>query len=797
MREKGERREGGASKDGGLGGYLHRLDMETTSFFFINFPEDVKMLDLWPKFGRYGRVAEVYIPNKLDKQGRRFGFVRFREVRDVEELLSRISDIWIGTYKLRVNRTRFRRDEARKDQQQPQKKPGRVEDTLVFHETQQGRSFKDALSSPRADKGSKVCPVVVEEERKQVMWEVEVEEDKVALLKSAYVGFLSEAVEVQLLQQYFVMDGYHNVKLTILGHMKVLLSSPHVDEVSDIVRSVGWWSKWFDHFVPWSPASVSHHREVWLSCYGVPLFVWGVSLFKSIAFKFGTFIDIDASTKEMLRGDVARVKVATTTEERIDSSMVILVLGQKFTIRVMEDFGGWYGGGSRCQAGGSVEGSDGDPSQSCQVLVALEKQAAGKGGNMSPRRKLCQDVDVSGCSPNFLGNSCDSAKALVNEDVLGTLNYAEESRGRWVESAGSGENRVQETNNSLSKAMCDVNSQYVSCGEAHVAMEGSGMDQVAGGQDGVARGLMVGSGVGQVVGGLDGAVHEDWACDLGPPFVGGGVNDGPAVLRTKGGDLLIHGPTLSNPFIDESGGVGRPIGAKASKKHTLPKSKLMLPPGKCSTFFGNIQGHPNTLKRRKLHQKGRKNDILLAAEGSDSIECPDEEGSCEVIQSNHLVSASDVNGIELEIVLPCSNMELANKSGSFPSQDPSGNHNQSPFSAPAQVDGNGISAIGTTNGGLNGNSDGGNVCLHRDEVEARRVMGLQHDLERLKGLKVAIKDWSKDVYGRPEEKKRELVAEILALDYKSESVGLSQEEVVKSKAKFEDLWRLLKSEKEV
>jgi hypothetical protein len=38
-------------------------------------------------FARFGRVGEVYIPNKVDKQGKRFGFVKFREVRDEVELL--------------------------------------------------------------------------------------------------------------------------------------------------------------------------------------------------------------------------------------------------------------------------------------------------------------------------------------------------------------------------------------------------------------------------------------------------------------------------------------------------------------------------------------------------------------------------------------------------------------------------------------------------------------------------------------------------------------------------------------
>jgi RNA recognition motif-containing protein len=100
--EKGGRKVGRKSS-----GYVHRLDQEATSIFFTNFPCDIKAVDLWPKFARFGRVWEVYIPDKLDKQGRRFGFVKYRDVRDAREQLNLVSNIWIGSFKLRVNLSRF------------------------------------------------------------------------------------------------------------------------------------------------------------------------------------------------------------------------------------------------------------------------------------------------------------------------------------------------------------------------------------------------------------------------------------------------------------------------------------------------------------------------------------------------------------------------------------------------------------------------------------------------------------------------------------------------------------------
>jgi hypothetical protein len=48
-------------------------------------------------FLKYGRVGEVYLPKKLDKRGKRFGFVKFKEV---EVLSEKLRDVWMGSYKL-------------------------------------------------------------------------------------------------------------------------------------------------------------------------------------------------------------------------------------------------------------------------------------------------------------------------------------------------------------------------------------------------------------------------------------------------------------------------------------------------------------------------------------------------------------------------------------------------------------------------------------------------------------------------------------------------------------------------
>jgi len=54
-------------------------------------------------------VKEVFISRKLNRWGRRFGFVKFFEVDNVSRLDKELDHIYIGNMKLFVNISRYRR----------------------------------------------------------------------------------------------------------------------------------------------------------------------------------------------------------------------------------------------------------------------------------------------------------------------------------------------------------------------------------------------------------------------------------------------------------------------------------------------------------------------------------------------------------------------------------------------------------------------------------------------------------------------------------------------------------------
>lgn len=263
-----------------------------------------------------------------------------------------------------------------------------------------------------------------------MVWEVDVEEERVTNLEGAYIGFLVEDIEVQSIQNNFRMSGFHSLKVIVMGHMPVLLWSDKADEVKEVVEIARWCCSLFQSVAPWSPELDSNHRVTWLRCYGVPTHAWGIDLFGALAFKNGRFIEVDDATNHFKRCDLARVNVVTKESKTIDPTMAVKVLGKRFEIQIVEEFGdgsllgdegtkvgiGWqdyqtsrtsFGGDSNYAAVvgcGSEFGTNADVSDSCQVLLEIPVHEGDKTVTFDANRNFgYSEEEMSGTFSNFLG----------------------------------------------------------------------------------------------------------------------------------------------------------------------------------------------------------------------------------------------------------------------------------------------------------------------------------------------------------------------------------------------------------
>ncbi|XP_020202163.1 serine/arginine-rich splicing factor 2-like [Cajanus cajan] len=152
---------GGAQGD--FGGHLRQILNKSTSFFFSNVAENQEISVLWKIFKKWGKVVDVFIPKKRDKQGQRFGFVRFSGVCDVEALERSLNSIVIGAWRLKVNLTRHSRTERSIRHVATQVQVDRHRESRGVRQSH-GASYADKLKGTvrfnvKESKGNTVVPI--------------------------------------------------------------------------------------------------------------------------------------------------------------------------------------------------------------------------------------------------------------------------------------------------------------------------------------------------------------------------------------------------------------------------------------------------------------------------------------------------------------------------------------------------------------------------------------------------------------------------------------------------------------
>nr|GFA71959.1 glucose-methanol-choline oxidoreductase, FAD/NAD(P)-binding domain protein [Tanacetum cinerariifolium] len=81
----------------------------STSIFVTNFCDSFSATNLFHSCRQYGHVVDTFIPSKRSKAGKRFGFVRFINVFNVERLVNNLCTIWVDRFMFHANIARFHR----------------------------------------------------------------------------------------------------------------------------------------------------------------------------------------------------------------------------------------------------------------------------------------------------------------------------------------------------------------------------------------------------------------------------------------------------------------------------------------------------------------------------------------------------------------------------------------------------------------------------------------------------------------------------------------------------------------
>ncbi|GJW30927.1 RNA-directed DNA polymerase, eukaryota [Tanacetum coccineum] len=219
------------------------------SIFVMNFSDLLSARDLWNVCATYGRVIDVYIPFKKSKACKKYAFVRFLKVDNLDRLPKKESD---GVIKKSF--------------------------ASVLNSNMQVNSTPHLSSSA----------IVLDD---SCISEID--------LSVSLMGKVKDINVLENLHLTFANEGFKTVKLFYLGGLQVLIDASSLALKEKLSKHVGM-DSWFQELIPASNSFVNDDGIVWVSVEGLPIKALTRNTFVKILSPWGDFIDVEAPANTSL-----------------------------------------------------------------------------------------------------------------------------------------------------------------------------------------------------------------------------------------------------------------------------------------------------------------------------------------------------------------------------------------------------------------------------------------------------------------------------------------------------------------
>ncbi|GAB2271388.1 hypothetical protein Dimus_006227, partial [Dionaea muscipula] len=174
-------------------------------------------------------------------------------------------------------------------------------------------------------------------------------------------------------------------------------------------------------------------REIWLSCYGVPVHAWNASTFMAIGQHWGEVVQVEEDTLKCTRCDISKIKIISSSPSVINQQMKLVVGWKSFIIRVAEEQATFicnsdFTCGCLCHRG------EDEQSRSDSTSVDGDDVEEGINGRNSGSRDDCSRLLITG-SPNVTDGNHDKERntySLGEGEMRGFVLAADEEMNQQV-----------------------------------------------------------------------------------------------------------------------------------------------------------------------------------------------------------------------------------------------------------------------------------------------------------------------------------------------------------------------------
>ncbi|KAL6537767.1 hypothetical protein OROMI_025410 [Orobanche minor] len=305
-------------------------EADTLTFLFKNFPEECELGTLIHKFEKVGEIWDIFCPNKRDREGKLFGFVRFPMKYDEERVLRDLNEVWIGSYKIRAFIPKFKRNPS------PRKASGSLTGARVGYFPVDKGKRKENTSFAGKQKVAEGSGEYKENEKSDLKYQSSEKERE--CVRNRYTGYLKREFLWEDQKNELLGECGGSMMLRSTGGNLILIQSSTDKTVKRLLEEFDeWCSFWFEWIRPWSEIDVNQYRMVWANWIGVPIHVWSEKFFAGACANFGLFNKMDVETENRSSLESSRILVSTSCFNTIDRVIHIRIDGKMFPVRIMEE----------------------------------------------------------------------------------------------------------------------------------------------------------------------------------------------------------------------------------------------------------------------------------------------------------------------------------------------------------------------------------------------------------------------------------------------------------------------------
>nr|GEY74270.1 RNA-directed DNA polymerase, eukaryota [Tanacetum cinerariifolium] len=232
------------------------------SVFVTNFPDNFGTRDLWNICQTYGKVVDVFIPNRKSKTGKRYAFVRFIKVDDMDRLIGNLYTLWVGRFHLHANAVRYERPS----------KPIPPTNNLSSYSPKHNVSYATVVNNIKPPNRFSVLdlPALVLDDTC----------GNVGHFSRHVMERVKDLNSIPNLKMILTKEGFGETK-SYLGGLWVMIELNNVETQKELLHHTGAKS-WFQELQAARSDFVSNERIVWVDIEGIPLSVWSHATFSRI-----------------------------------------------------------------------------------------------------------------------------------------------------------------------------------------------------------------------------------------------------------------------------------------------------------------------------------------------------------------------------------------------------------------------------------------------------------------------------------------------------------------------------------